>query len=68
VAIGTAVQKGSVVHVYDETGHLIFSQSAGSGSSDGLIGYTASSVNIQRGAFIYTYDAAGLETAITGAR
>jgi hypothetical protein len=68
VVIATAVQKEAVVYVYDETECLIFAQPAGSGSSDGLISDASSTVNIQRGAFIYTYDAAGLEIAIAGAR
>jgi len=66
--IANAVQRGSFVYVYNEKGHTMFTQGAGSGPNDGLKGYTSSSVNIQRGAFIYTYNEKGINTQTTSAR
>jgi hypothetical protein len=68
MSIGNAVQRGSVVYVYDEKGRQIASISAGSGPKDGLTGYTSSTVNVRRGSVIYTYDAHGRQTASTTAR
>ena len=56
------------VPVYNEKNQQIFTQSAGSGPNDGLKGYTSSSVNIQRGSFIYTYNKKGQQTGTTSAR
>lgn len=69
MAIGNAVQRGSVVYVYDEKGRQLFSQSAGNAArGDGLKGYTSSTVNIQRGSVIYTYDVRGRQISSTSAR
>lgn len=69
MAIGNAVQRGSLVYVYDEKGHQLFAQSAGNAAKgDGLRGYTSSVVNIQRGALIYTYDERGRQVSATPAR
>ena len=42
MSIGSAMERGSAVYVYDEKGHLLFSKPGK------LIGYTASTVSIQR--------------------
>jgi hypothetical protein len=68
MAIGNAVQRGTSVYVYDEKNRQIASLPSGSGPNDGLKGYTGSSVNIQRGAFIYTYNANGRQTGMVSAR
>ncbi len=57
--IGYAVQKGSFVYIYDEKGRQTAAVPAGTEASDGLKGYTASSVTIQRGSFVYRYDGRG---------
>ena len=68
MAIANAVQRGSTVYVYNEKNQMMFTQSAGSGSNDGLKGYTGSSVNIRRGSTIYTYNEKGQMTGTTSAR
>lgn len=68
MSIGNAVQRGSMVYVYDEKGRQLFAKSAGSGKDDGLKGYTSSTVNIRHGNLIYTYDEKGHQTAATSAR
>ena len=68
MAIGNAVQKGSFVYIYDESGRQLATLTAGLGKDDGLKGYTGSTVNVRRGAFIYTYDEKGRQTATTAAR
>ena len=68
MAIGNAVQRGSMVYVYDEKGRQIASVMAGNGPNDGLKGYTSSTVNVQRGSMIYTYDERGRQIGSTFAR
>ena len=68
MAIGNAVQRGAFVYVYDEKGRQIRSHPAGSGPSDGLHGYTGTTVSIRRGAFIYTYDDHGRQVSATSAQ
>jgi hypothetical protein len=59
MAIGNAVQRGSSVYVYDEDGHYLFAKTTGSGSSDGLAGYTGSTVSVRAGNIVKTYDEKG---------
>jgi hypothetical protein len=66
--IGNVVQRGSLVYVYDERGRQISTIMAGSGPSDGLTGYTSSTVNVRRGSVIYSYDTHGRQIATTIAR
>lgn len=68
MAIGNAVEKGSSVYVYDEKGHQLFTKSRGSQPTDGLKGYTSTTVNMRRGNTIYTYDAKGHQISTTSAR
>jgi len=68
MAIGNAVERGFTVYVYDEKGHLIFTQPKGNSASDGLKGYTTSTVNIKRGFTVYTYDTKGRLIYTTPAR
>ena len=51
--IGTAIQRGKFVYVYDEKNHQIFSQYGS------LYGFTGSNVSIKRGNFVYIYDERG---------
>ncbi len=62
--IGSAVQRGSMVYIYDEKGRQIGSVTAG----DGLQGYTSGSVSVKRGSMIYIYDEKGRQTGSTPAR
>ena len=61
MAIGTAVQRGSMVYIYDERGHQ-----TGVVSGD-LQGYTSGTVSVQRGTMICTYDQRGHQLAVTSA-
>lgn len=66
--IGNAVQRGSVIYIYDEKGRQLGAVSAGNGLKDGLKGYTNSTVNVQRGSVIYTYNEKGRQLSVTSAR
>ena len=68
MAIGSAVQRGSLVYVYDEKGRRLTSLLAGQVLKDGLQGYTSSTVSVRRGSLIYTYDERGrpLSSTLTG--
>ncbi|MDY6265122.1 MAG: hypothetical protein SPM09_11995 [Fibrobacter sp.] len=60
MAIGSALDKGSIVEIYDEngnqTGYVYKSE------DDHLIGYSSSSVSIDFGNIIRIYDKRGNET------
>lgn len=60
--IANAIQRGSIVYVYNEKNQQIFAQHAGNGPDDGLKGYTSQSVSIRRGRVIYTYNEKGSQT------
>lgn len=68
MAIGSAVQRGSYVFVYDESGRHVFSLPAGTGPKDGLHGYTGATISVRRGAYIFTYDNRGRQISSTPAR
>jgi hypothetical protein len=57
--IGSAVDRGGIVYVYDEMGHQICGLPRGNGPCDGLKGYTSGTVSIRRGSILYTYNAQG---------
>ena len=60
MAIGHAVQRGTLIYVYDQNGRQLTSISApGRWPDDGLKGYTASTIHIQKGTLIYSYDESG---------
>lgn len=51
MAIGTVTQRGNTIYVYDERGHLKFTQNGE------LQGYTRTTVSVRRsGSTIYVYD------------
>lgn len=54
MAIGSAVQKGKTIYVYNEKGHVMFGK-----PGDKLVGYTATTVSIQRGNTVYVYNEKG---------
>ena len=68
MAIGSAVQRGSFVYVYDEKGRQMTAVPAGNGPEDGLKGYTGAMVSVRRGAFVFTYDERGRQTSAIPAR
>lgn len=53
--IGSALQKGSTVYVYDEKGSILYSKSGD------LAGYTGSTVSIRVKNTLYTYDERGFK-------
>lgn len=60
MTIGHAVQRGTLIYVYDQDGRQVTSISApGRFPDDGLKGYSSSSIHIQKGTLIYAYDEAG---------
>ena len=59
MAIGSAIERGSQVFVYDERGHMLFSKPKGSASHDGLLGFTPSTVTVRTGSVAITYGPAG---------
>jgi hypothetical protein len=59
MAIGSAVERGSQVFVYDERGQMLFSKPKGAGPNDGLLGFTGSSVTIRAGSVTYVYGERG---------
>ena len=60
MAIGSAIERGSFICVYDEHGITLFSKARGSGPKDGLLGFTGSTVTVRFGSIIYTYDERGM--------
>jgi hypothetical protein len=67
--IGSAVQRGAVVHIYNEHNQQTATVLAkGTGNQDGLVGYTQSRVSVRRGAYLYQYGERGehLGTVLAG--
>jgi hypothetical protein len=60
MTIGSAIERGSLIRVFDEHGHTLFSKARGNGRNDGLIGFTSSTVTARYGSTIFTYDEAGI--------
>ena len=60
MAIGSAIERGSLICVYDEHGSTLFQKSRGSGATDGLLGFSSSTVTARYGSVIYTYDEKGM--------
>jgi hypothetical protein len=53
--IGSALERGSLIVVFDEHGRTLFSKARGSGPNDGLLGFTGSTVTARFGSVVYTY-------------
>lgn len=51
--IGSALQKDSIVYVYDENGNILYTKLGE------LAGYTGSTVSIKNDRILYTYDERG---------
>jgi YD repeat-containing protein len=65
MTIGSAVQRGSLIYVYDEKGRRLTTLLAGAGRKDGLQGYTSATVSVRRGSLLYTYDERGRRLSST---
>jgi hypothetical protein len=59
MAIGSAIQNGRIVFVYNERGQSLFNKPVGPRPGDGLHGFTALTVSIRNGSLIFTYDENG---------
>ena len=57
--IGSAIERGSSIFVYDEHGRTLFAKAKGSGPQDGLLGFTGATVTVRFGSVIYTYGERG---------
>jgi hypothetical protein len=55
MAIGSAIERGSVILVYNKHGHMLFSKPKGSGPQDRLLGFIGSTVTVQAGSNVFTY-------------
>ena len=60
MAIGSAIERGSMIVVIDERGMTLFSKARGSGPKDGLLGFSGSTVTARYGSVIYRYDEKGM--------
>jgi hypothetical protein len=60
MAIGSAIERGSYIFVYDQRGTTLFSKTRGNGPNDGLLGFTGSTVTMRYGSVISTYDEKGM--------
>ena len=65
--IGSAIERGSYIFVFDEHGSTLFSKGKGNGPKDGLIGFTGSTVTARYGSTYYTYDVHGMTICAKGA-
>ena len=60
MSIGHAIQKGSLIYIYDQHGKQITSVSApGRWPEDGLKHHTSTTISVQKGSPIYRYDESG---------
>lgn len=57
MAIGSVIEKGHMVYVYDEKGKQLCSKAFG--NNWGLVGYTGTSFSVRNGKMIYVYDEKG---------
>lgn len=66
MAISKAVQRGTLIYIYDQDGQAVTSISAPSRwPTDGLKAYTASSISVQKGSLLYAYNKQGRQMGIT---
>jgi hypothetical protein len=64
MAIGSVVQRGAFVFVYNERGGLLTMIGTGGGPDDGLKAYTGATVSLKRGRFNFIYDERGRQLCI----
>lgn len=60
--IGSAVQRGGFIYVYDEKG-----RQTATISGDSLQGYSGNSVSVRRGGFVFIFDEHGRQTGCVSA-
>ena len=65
MAIGKAVQRGTLIYIYDQNGVAVTSISApGRWPGDGLKTYDRDTVSVQKGSLLYSYDKYGKRMGI----
>lgn len=57
--IASVVERSTGIYVYNDKGTIIATLNKGSGTKDGLQGYTQSTVSVRRGSAIYVYNPNG---------
>lgn len=57
--IASAVQRGSTVYLYNEKGSVLTTVPSSTKPSEGLLGFTSSTVSVRRGSTVYTYNEKG---------
>lgn len=68
MAIGKAIQRGTLIYIYDQDGKAVTSISVPSRwPTDGLKDYTPTNVSVRKGSLLYNYDKHGRRTGITPA-
>ncbi len=65
MSIGRAVQRGTLIYIYDQDDRAITSISVpGRWPGDGLKAYTQDNISVQKGSLLYCYDQHGRQTGI----
>ena len=59
MTIGSAIERGSQVFVYDQQGQMLYAKPRGSGPHDGLLGFSSASVTVRSGSVIFIYGLQG---------
>ena len=54
MAIGSAIEHGRIVYVYNENGKILCTKPFG--SDGGLMGYTSTSFSVRMGKMVYLYN------------
>lgn len=66
MAISKAVQRGTLIYIYDQNGEAVTSISAPSRlPTDGLKAFNSQGISVQKGSLLYSYDKHGRQTGIT---
>lgn len=66
-AIATAIERMGVVYVYADNGRQLYAVPSGNAPSDGLIGFTSTTVSVRRGAVVYVFDVQGRQASFYAA-
>lgn len=65
MSIGRAVQRGTLIYIYDQDDRAITSISVpGRWPGDGLKAYTPDNISVQKGPLVYRYNQFGKQTGI----
>ena len=59
MAIGSAIQKGTSVSIFNENGKPLAIIHCGNGPEDGLVGYTSTTITLRRGSTLQICDEKG---------